>query len=201
MDDGEVFRLILGCVVVLVPLGWLVWRKLLWPQFRVDSALSKLPRRTVATLVAGERCCLVGTVHCAQPAEAIGSRRPCILYTSRSSDDSRTDVPVTLAVDFELEDATGRVAVSAREVDADILDSWSGSLGGNGADPPTFGATVIARESMATYGSMYIEEGIVAPGQRVAIGGLVERVAGNQIRLVGNSRQPLLLLDRGRLLD
>jgi hypothetical protein len=192
-------------LVVFAPIFYLVWRMQFRSQFVVGQALRRLPKKTIGALAEGERCYVVGTARAIELTKASGSGRPCILYATRLQvmSNSSTWDSVAMGSDFELSDGSGEIRVVGNGVvDADLQTTWHGTIGEERGGKEVFGASVIKREAanLGAGSGSWLDEGIIADGQRIAVAGTVERAADGSLRLVGRVDAPLLVVDRGKAL-
>lgn len=197
------------CTALFGGIGYAVWRTQFRPRFAIGMALRKLPKKPIGELAEGDRCYVVGTARAIELTHASGSGRPCILYATRlqvvsGSDSDPAWDSVAMGSDFEIADASGKIRVVGNGVvDADLDTTWRGNVDRSRDGKPVFGASVIQRETAnlgGGVGSSWMDEGIVADGQRIAVGGTVERAPDGTLRLVGRVDAPLIVMDHGRAL-
>ncbi len=184
--------------ITIATTAWAIWAIAFRDKMKVYLKLRKLPQRTVATLVPGEPARLIGTARAVKLTEALYSKRECILYSMRLSDGGAGHDASAIGEDFELEDESGRVLVCGRGAwEVDLVEQSAGMVRDRERGA-SFGASVIARErfNAGTGGGVLFEdEGILGDGMRVAIGGLVMKDDDGTLRIVGNERSPVYVVD------
>jgi hypothetical protein len=190
---------IISITAVIAALVWFTWQVLFRAEMVTYLRMRKLPRRTIATLVPGERVWLVGTARAGTLTTSIFSHKPCIMSTLRDIAKYGDSDAMVVGEDFELEDAGARVQICGRgEYEADLFEEFAGTVDDAAANA-TFGKDILERERTEIKTSrtdvVTQHEGMLLDGMRVAVGGTVERGDDGTLRLVGARDLPLYVID------
>ena len=193
-------------VVIAGAIGFVFWFIATWPLSRVRRAMAKLPRRRAAELVEGDYVVVSGIAEC-ESLLTSPSGRPCVVFATRmmsKDENAGTLGAVSSAADFVLVDGDARVRVAPGAfLDAELATTGSVDLlkpppvGNHGA--PAFGASIVARNIASANVDRRAREGIVTPGQRIALAGLVVKGKDGALSITSDPTRTLLLTDRGSL--
>lgn len=187
--------------------GLLIWA-VLRPNTRVQSALRRVPIKSLGSVEDGEWVRIVGTVRPArEPIVAPATRRAALAYETDAwyhSDTGGHVGPLHLAraVAFMIDDATGSAVVTTTEAVRLGLDPEGGDVRVPARDAPE---PVLAglEESVSDIrrdgdGTVGMSEGVLEPGERAAVAGIA-RVPANRsehiVRLEPHPNHGILVSD------
>jgi hypothetical protein len=202
--SGELIVVAIGGAV-LAAAG--IKRAFFSPAARLRRALLRIPRRAIAEVRSGERVRIIGRVVPCELVEAPLSGRPCVCYEVVVNEIGKNGAGELLrkvhAARFFVEDESGRALIDPTRAGLSLIlvedHTTHSSLFGGAPDPrqvAVFPGHAKRLENLLLLRQLEYTEGILAPGERVAVvgQGVVEPDPDSSLRPGGYRDAPAMLL-------
>jgi hypothetical protein len=208
--SSELFLVGVGaCVVPLLLVVGAVLVAAFGKRERSARALVLADTSPIAELEPGARAKVVGKVRPLDrrtiPAPHTGRAAVCyeVLFRWQSGNSGDSESASHEAIDFVVEDATGSVIVRAGEIRPVLEHDREDDVPVAKAGPWIFDLAKRAEMRVADYGHFSIREGVLEPGETVAVLGRVQRSEAGTIpfELVAIEDEGLVVSDESRTVE